>query len=353
LPFIPADQLLPDGQYVTQAPTISTNGYASSDRYQDHLESQLKYEREQHATTRYQLQCEQEKLRKAQSELDNSKRQASSLIASNRLNSEILAVTLHRIEPKVDKIGKAANLFSSLSGVAHHNVVEAGVDVEDHLSEAAHPFRPELSLPAGPLSSSSSSSPNIDTERPSILYDVLAGRRKHDLDRSSGFHSASQQNMQHDTNRQDDIRKLEKVEQEQNMMHSPSQKARGLRDNDVRLLDCLDETDSWCPDPNEFDSLDEAFESDFFPKSAQGTTPNHHSPEKKKCDGMLVDILPATSLPPDPTFVNHDHTDNKLAKAEEHKSSKKDNSFTALEVSVGLKTNSTNLEPNLGVHTVG
>jgi hypothetical protein len=287
MPFVSGDS---QSSLAIQPSNLHTMKHGHQDVYQHELNSQLQHEREQHTVTKHLLQCEQEKVLKLQTELQDSKRLASKIVEGNRLNAEVLHAAINRIGSRVDRKRMKLALLDLDRDVPSSDAVNADVGLQDFRDHSAHDLKTSSVLQNG---STQLPAPGLTDHRPSILYDVLAQQKVGDLDRVPDFHSSFREDADFESVDQDFIRQSDEARRgEQNLLDTQVQQPPRHCVEDVDNFGNLDQLEIRASaDLSEFRSLDEAFESDFFSKPAKGSETGCRAPGKARSDEALIDIL--------------------------------------------------------------
>lgn len=345
--FIPGSSINPKGPVAIQPSNQYTLGDADVKWPKEDFESQLKHEREQHAITKHQLQWEQESLRKVQAELETSKRQVSTLIAGNRLNAEVLKAAIKRIEPKVELMANKMDLLHITHAAHHDDVVPTDGDSPNVLSNIAHSSK-VLPLKDGLPQSKTSS---IIDGRPSILYDVVAQMRTDNHEIVSVLNSTVHGTVGHKSVNQSRFRPSDESEHEKyNFLHGVAvEQSHHKHDNVVNGVD-LEHCETQSLSLDQFHSLDEAFESDFFSNPVRDTPPDDHLPDKEMPDGTLMEFFPMEDGTPRSSIVNNAPLEAGTHQRIETPISAEDHNSTETGAPGGT---STIVSPILGVETVG
>lgn len=317
--------------------------------HQDDLGSQLKSERELHAVTKYLLQCERDKVHKVQAELEESKRQTSSLVASHRLNAEVLNKAVSGIELKIDKLVKKADLLTTARGVSYHDVSHGDGNSEELPDGPAHGFETShLHVPVPQLPVA-----NVTDERPSILYDVLArGKKTKDLDGVPDLKSSNKKHTKEASDSEGARGQANQAEDEEQKLIHPLIERPGhqLRQEEDRWLG-LDQVETLGPTLGEFHSSDEGLKSESSPKPLNGSQPSRLS-EKGNSEDKLINILPVTDWSPMSKVVNGYSAKTGISEPEQLQSSVEESNIPASKSGVIENTRRTAAEPVLGVEQV-
>ncbi len=348
--FIPANPDLLQGSFATPPSDMSPVEHGSPYLPPDEMRIVLERAHQKHMITTHMLQVEQEMVRKLQAELDDSKRLASTLVASHRLNAEILKVAIHRIEPNVDKMVKQMDSLNGPRGVAYRDAVDLDIDHERLLGETVHGPKAPSYLHEG--SPQLSAPPATTDQRPSILYDVLGQHGQHGVD-DHKIPDTSRSLQEEDTEQepiiQGTLRQSQEADHdEQGTMHMLVEQASHQRRQEVDTLSGPDRRETGAPAVGEFHSLDEAFESDFFSKPVNGLAVNRRLKKRHSSDGTLIDIdvFGEKSGSPRSKVVNGDSSETGTS---EHR---QPHNTTAVKPSDVQTTESTIAEPALSVKAV-
>jgi hypothetical protein len=348
MPFVPINSVCLGETGAVQPTDTHTAGSGNPNPYQDSLGSQLHYEQQQHLVTKHMLRSEQEKVQKLQAELDDSKRMASALVVANRLNAEVLKAAVHRIEPNVDNMVKKMNLLTVAQDAAYHGAVEfdGGSDEKpdnDVRSSTTSTYWGEGSpqLPA----------PNVNDQRPSILYDVLMQHKVNEFDNIPDFHRSIQNEAEYQGPGEEILQRANGTDHEgECAVHRPTDQASCSLDGHANTVFNKQKLDIQGPTLSEFHSLDEAFESEFFPK--KGIETCDPLPRKEMSDDTLIEFLPERNASSKSEVVNRCSSGSVTSKLRQHQSCGEDlNTSTVNPVAIEGST-SIAAEPILGVETV-
>jgi hypothetical protein len=325
-----------------------TAGSGNPNLYQDSLGSQLHYEQQQHSVTKHMLRSEQEKVQKLQAELDDSKRMASALVVANRLNAEVLKVAVHRIEPNVEKMVKKMNLLTVARDAAYHGAVEFDSGSDEKLDNDVRSSTTSTYWGEG---SPQLPAPNVSDQRPSILYDVLMQHKVNEFDNIPDFHRSIQNEAEYQGPSEEILQQANGTDHERECaVHRPTVEASCSLDGHANTVFNKQKLDIQGPTLSEFHSLDEAFESEFFPK--KGIETCDPSPRKEMSDDTLIEFLPERNASSKSELVVGCSSGSVTSKLRQHQSSGEDlYASTANPVAIEGST-STAAEPILGVETV-
>lgn len=312
----------------------------------DDVKTQLQRERANHEITKHMLHSEQEKVRKVQAELDDSRRLTSSLVAANRLNAQVLRVAIDRIEPNVDRVLKMVSLTTP-STVSHHHAANIDADpgiLLDDRADSSGTSSYSLQLPDS----------SMTDQRPSLLYDVLLHyKTAGDLDRRPDLDRSVQEDVWQVSDETD--------HEEQEPMYTPGDQAPTPHNNEVDtwLPPVQHVSETGRPSLNEFHSLDQAFESDIFSKSiaGEGSRTSTRLSEREMSDDTLIEVFPGQEQWPKSEKVNDgnskvvalDTNTSKLAQLEELGEIDSD---AESKTRVSQNAIGTIILPSLGVETV-
>jgi hypothetical protein len=309
--------------------------------YQDGLESKLHHEQQQHLMTKHMLWSEQKKVQKLQAELDESKRIAGALVVANRLSAEVLKVAVHRIEPNVDKMVKKMNLLT----VARDAAIEFDGDSDEKLDNDVRSSTTSTYWGEG---SPQLRAPNVNDQRPSILYDVLMRHRINESDNVPGFHNSSQNEAENQGPSEGILQQANGADFEgECTVHRPTDQASCSLDGDASNKHKLD---TQGPTLSEFHSLDEAFESEFFPK--KGIETCGPSPIKEMSDDTLIEFFPDRDASSKSELVNGCSAGSVTSKLRQHQSSGEDLNTSTVNPAAIEGSIKTAAEPVLGVEKV-
>ena len=277
------------------------------------LNRQINHEREQHAATKQLLKIEREKVHNLEQELDDSKRLASALAAGNLMNSKLLQAAMDRIEPNVKEILKTVVSSNAAQGSSHESAPTTGSNSQKLLADIAH--RPTPSLPDLQEAALQLSVLNSTDQRPPILYDVLKGEMVDDVEMVPDFRSDVQNNFKQESVHPNDLRQADEAGDRQ--QSSPQLRVA------LTSVPRIEEVDEGCGGSksenraqgmDEFHSLDEAFENDFFPKPVRDLGTSRRAPKKEGSDDTLIDIGLEEGGLTKPSTVNSIHSQNGISK---------------------------------------
>ncbi|KAF7513755.1 hypothetical protein GJ744_007806 [Endocarpon pusillum] len=308
-PFVPAGSFTPQGSSMLPPFDTCASDVESRSAFQEDLASQLRFEQERHALTKRLLQSEQGKVQQVEAQLDQVRRENSSLVAANRLHAEVVHKAVHRIEPKLDKLVETAEVLTAPCEALHR--IEPKLD---KLVETAE-------LLTARCDANYVGDCDTASKMKNDPVDLLGGDAQ-ELE-TSDSHKAPHE---HSASSLTDPPPSILVDQKHTERVSEGQCAHQIHK----------EEDAW-------------FGLDQFDKPGQALEPSRHMSEKEISEDTLIDCLPGTDKSPKSKGVNGGFAGTDRFNPGQTQTPGKEIQFPSSKTGVNAKAGVTSVGPVLGV----